>query len=73
MYEPFFRLNPANTSYLGTSNTVKTPLANPLPFGISFWAGPGDEGIMIKAASAYELATKHRYPPPAFGPLPGEP
>jgi Asp-tRNA(Asn)/Glu-tRNA(Gln) amidotransferase A subunit family amidase len=44
-----------------------------LPISLSFWAGPGEEGTILKAASAYEAATKHRRPPPAFGPLRGEP
>jgi hypothetical protein len=38
-----------------------------------FWAGPGNDPEVIKVASAYEAATHHRVPPPAFGPLPGEP
>jgi hypothetical protein len=36
---------------------------------MSFWGGPGDEGVVIKAAAAYEAATHHRRPPAAFGPL----
>jgi amidase len=40
-----------------------------MPFSINFWAGPGEEPILVKAASAYEEVTKHRVPPPAFGPL----
>jgi Asp-tRNA(Asn)/Glu-tRNA(Gln) amidotransferase A subunit family amidase len=34
-----------------------------------FWAGPGSDSAVIKAASAYESATHHRVPPPSFGPL----
>jgi Asp-tRNA(Asn)/Glu-tRNA(Gln) amidotransferase A subunit family amidase len=37
--------------------------------GLMFWAGPGGEAAVLKAASAYEAATRHRVPPPAFGPL----
>jgi amidase len=44
-----------------------------LPISLSFWAGPGEEATILKAASAYEAATKHRGPPQAFGPLRGEP
>jgi len=40
---------------------------------LSFWAGPGEESTILKAAAAYEAATKHRRPPAAFGPLSGEP
>lgn len=73
IYEPVFALSPANTTYTSVASNTMTKATIPMPFGVSFWAGPGDDGIVIKAASAYELATKHRYPPPAFGPLPGEP
>lgn len=73
VYEPRFVLSTTNTSYTSVAGTVKGTLPNPLPFGMSFWAGPGDEGVLLKAASAYELATKHRVPPPAFGPIAGEP
>jgi hypothetical protein len=31
------------------------------------------EHLIFKAASAYQAASKRRVPPPAFGPLPGEP
>jgi Asp-tRNA(Asn)/Glu-tRNA(Gln) amidotransferase A subunit family amidase len=40
-----------------------------MPYGISFWAGPGDEPVVIEVASIYEEATKHRMAPPAFGPV----
>jgi hypothetical protein len=36
-----------------------------LPISLSFWAKPGEEGTILKAASAYEAATKHRRPPSA--------
>ena len=48
-------------------------LPNPMPISLMFWAGPGNEPAMIKVASAYETATHHRVPPPAFGPVRGEP
>ena len=38
-----------------------------------FWSGPGSDAAVIKAASAYEAATHHRKPPPAFGPVPARP
>jgi hypothetical protein len=50
----------------------RTVLELPLPVGISFWAGPGDEPAILKVASAYEAATRHRKAPAAFGPLPRE-
>jgi len=41
-----------------------------LPVGIMFFGRPFSEPILIRIASAYEAATKHRIPPPDFGPLP---
>ena len=35
--------------------------------------GPGSDAAVIKAGSAYESATHHRKPPPAFGPVPARP
>lgn len=40
-----------------------------MPFSIVFWAGPGDEAVVLKVASTYETASKHRKPPPDFGRL----
>ena len=45
-------------------------MPHPMPISMMFWAGPGSDSDVIKAASAYEAATHHRVPPPAFGPLP---
>jgi amidase len=68
VYEPEYVLNAAKTGYVtAANNDRRSTLAIPLPVGISFWAGPGDEGIVIKVAAAYEAATKHRAAPPAFG------
>jgi amidase len=70
VYEPEYVLNAAKTGYVtAANNDRRSTLAIPLPVGISFWAGPGDEGIVIKVAAAYEAATKHRAAPPAFGTL----
>lgn len=49
------------------------PVPAKLPVGIDFLARPFDEPLIFTAASAFEAATKHRMPPPDFGPLPGEP
>lgn len=74
VYEPKFALSADTRSYRNTSGTERTMLDAPgLPIGLAFWAGPGEEGTILKAAAAYEAATKHRRPPRAFGPLPGEP
>ena len=48
------------------------PIPAKLPVGIDFMARPFDEPLLFRIASAYEAATKHRAPPPDFGPLPEE-
>src|SRR5688500_1832713 len=74
VYEPKFVLSTDTKTYRSVSGTEQTLLDAPgLPISLAFWAGPGDEGTILKAASAYEAATKHRRPPRAFGPLRGEP
>ena len=72
VYEPTFKLNADATEYEGTPGTTPTRLASPLPFNMAFWAGPGEEATILKVASAYEAATRHRRPPPGFGPVAGE-
>jgi Asp-tRNA(Asn)/Glu-tRNA(Gln) amidotransferase A subunit family amidase len=49
------------------------PIAAALPVGVDFIARPFDEAMLFRIASAYEAATKHRRPPPDFGPVAGEP
>jgi amidase len=49
------------------------PVPAKLPVGIEFVARPFGESTLVRIASAYEAATHHRTPPPAFGPLPNEP
>jgi amidase len=73
VYEPQFALNPDKTSYIGVSGTEASLLPHSMPISMMFWAGPGDEPALLTVASAYEAATHHRVPPPAFGPVPGEP
>jgi amidase len=46
------------------------PVPAKLPVGIMFFGRPFSEPTLIRIASAYEAATKHRIPPPDFGPLP---
>lgn len=46
------------------------PVQAALPVGVDFIARPFDEALLIRIASAYEAATRHRRPPPEFGPLP---
>jgi amidase len=47
------------------------PVPAKLPVGVDFLGRPFSEPILLKIAAAYERATKHRSPPPDFGPLPG--
>jgi amidase len=48
------------------------PIPAKLPLGIMFFGRPFSEPTLFRIASAYEAATKHRVPPPDFGPV-GEP
>jgi Asp-tRNA(Asn)/Glu-tRNA(Gln) amidotransferase A subunit family amidase len=75
VYEPQFALSPDRTNYVSVlpSGTSQSQLPHPMPIAITFFAGQGDEPALLKVGSAYEAATKHRAPPPAFGPVAGEP
>ena len=73
VYEPRFVLNAAGDGYDAVPGYERSLLDTPLPISMMFWAGPGEEAAVLKAASAYEAATRHRAPPPDFGPLPDEP
>ena len=57
----------------GDGTRLVGPLTAQLPVGVDFIARPFAEPVLVRIASAYEAATRHRQPPPAFGPLPGEP
>jgi Asp-tRNA(Asn)/Glu-tRNA(Gln) amidotransferase A subunit family amidase len=71
VYDPQYELSSDKKRYVLVTGRVQSQLPHPLPFSINFWAGPGDEPVLLKAASNYEAATKHRIAPPAFGPVPG--
>jgi Asp-tRNA(Asn)/Glu-tRNA(Gln) amidotransferase A subunit family amidase len=73
--EPRYALNETKTDYIATiaPNTPKTKLPHPMPIAITFFAGQGDEPTLIKIGTAYEWATHHRTPPPAFGPVAARP
>ena len=53
------------------SDTPKSKLAHPMPVALTFFAGQGEEPVLIKVGTAYESATHHRSAPPAFGPVSG--
>ena len=71
IYEPAFVLSDDKKSYVQAAGKSPSKLSNPLPISIEYWAGPGDEPVMLKVASAYEAATHHRKPPAAFPALKG--
>jgi Asp-tRNA(Asn)/Glu-tRNA(Gln) amidotransferase A subunit family amidase len=70
VYNPQYVLSEDKKEYHEVTGSVESQLKYPMPISMMFWAGPGTEDALIKAASAYEAATHHRVPPPAFGPLP---
>lgn len=49
--------------------TALPPIAAQLPVGVDFLGLPFSEAKLFEIAAAYEAATKHRKPPPDFGPL----
>jgi Asp-tRNA(Asn)/Glu-tRNA(Gln) amidotransferase A subunit family amidase len=70
VYDPEFELSPDGMRYLPAPSEVPTEIPPPgLPFSLVFRAEPGREDVVLKIASAYEAASKRRFPPPAFGPL----
>jgi amidase len=46
------------------------PIPAKLPLGIMFFGRPFSEPTLFRIASAYEAGTRHRIPPPDFGPVP---
>ena len=69
VHDPEYVLHEDRDDYDNITNSRQTQLDAALPVGISFWAGPGDEPLVLRVASAYETATQHRRPPPDFGPV----
>ncbi len=70
VYNPKYVLSEDKKDYVAVTGDVQSQLRYPMPVSMMFWAAPGSDSDVIKAASAYEAATHHRVPPPAFGPLP---
>ena len=73
VYEPRYALSPDKRTYISVlaPGTPKSTLAHPMPVALTFFSGQGEEPVLIKVGTAYESATHHRRPPPAFGPLAG--
>ena len=69
-YDPKYVLSADKKRYIAVTGSVESIMPHPMPISMMFWAGPGSDSEVIKVASAYEAATHHRVPPPAFGPLP---
>ena len=69
MSAPWHRTGPDKKSYLEVPGEIETKMPNPMPISMMVWSGPGSDASAITVASAYELATHHRKPPPAFGPV----
>jgi Asp-tRNA(Asn)/Glu-tRNA(Gln) amidotransferase A subunit family amidase len=70
VYDPVFKLSDDGTRYVSSPAEAPTILPEPgLPFSLVFRAEPGREDIVLKIAAAYEVASRRRIPPPAFGPL----
>jgi Asp-tRNA(Asn)/Glu-tRNA(Gln) amidotransferase A subunit family amidase len=53
----------------GDGTRLADPVAAALPVGVDFTARPFGEPLLFTIASAYEAATRHRRPPPDFGPV----
>ena len=71
VYDPVFALSPDGTRYVPAPSSTPTTIPGPgLPFSLVFRCEPGNEGVILRIASAYEAASRRRVPPPAFGALP---
>lgn len=68
---------PRDTTRRGSAPRDSLRLTGPtparLPIGIDFLGLPFGEPMLLRIGSAYEAKTKHRVPPPGFGPLPARP
>jgi hypothetical protein len=75
IYEPRYALNADKTNYISTlpPDAQQSMLPHPMPIAITFFAGQGEEPTLLRVASAYETATKHRSSPPGFGPISDHP
>lgn len=69
--EPRYALNADRTDYVSRipEGARPTTLPHPMPIALTFFAGQGEEATLLRIGAAYEAATHHRTPPPAFGPV----
>ena len=76
-YDPVFELATDSNGrkfYRSRTGTMPTEAPAPgIPFSINFLVEPGMEHVAMKAATAYQSASKRRVPPPLFPSLAGEP
>ena len=76
-YDPSFELTTdprGRKVYRSRTGTMPTEVAAPgIPFSINFLVEPGMEHVALKAATAYQSASRRRVSPPAFPALQGEP
>jgi Asp-tRNA(Asn)/Glu-tRNA(Gln) amidotransferase A subunit family amidase len=74
VYEPQYALNEDRTDYVSVlpPDAQKSQLPHRMPIAITFFAGQGEEPLLIKVGTAYESATRHRFAPPQFGPVAAE-
>jgi amidase len=70
VYNQTYELSSDKKEYVEKTGEVESRLPYPMPVSMMFWAGPGSDSSVIKAASAYEAATHYRVPPASFGPVP---
>ena len=69
VYEPRYQLSEDKKRYISITGSERSTLPVPMPISMMIWSGPGEDATIIKIASAYQSATNHRVPPPAFGPV----
>jgi hypothetical protein len=67
-----FTLSPDKRRYIPTNNNRPATVPAPgLPASLVFRAEPGREDVILRVASAYQMASRRRVPPPMYQPLPG--
>jgi Asp-tRNA(Asn)/Glu-tRNA(Gln) amidotransferase A subunit family amidase len=64
---------PGGSGALREGTRMTGPFRAQLPVGVDFVGRPFSEPTLFRIASAYTAATRHRTPPPDFGPVSGEP